>query len=231
VFDGADSYMTVVQFSMNPAPAVNQQRGTRMGYFRMNWSADGANNSVELSFQVDIVYYGGCADAYLLRDHGTNSLIAGQHNAFFQVFSVVAIATRPDPFRWGCYDVLKARYKGPQPANPSVFPQGQESDYPVLLEGVHVFVDREADPYRRSFSTLGTASTLEPTHLVSWEIVAENGATLFLDEMGFFGSAFSASRIQRPLNQDAAARLDDFLAECQPVIDCFAAATDWQLYQ
>jgi hypothetical protein len=233
IFGDAGEFPMVVQFSLRPEPAVNQQLGTRMGYFRINWSADGANNSVELSFQADMVYVGGCGDGYVLRDHGTNSFIAGQHNLFFQVFSIVAIDPTPDPspFRWGCYDALKAKYKGPQPANPSIFPQDQLSDYPVLLEGVHVFADREADPYRRSFSTLGATPSLEPTHLVSWEIVAENGATLFLDEVGFFGSAFSAGSIQQVPNQDAGARLDDFLADCQPVIDCFAAATDWQLYQ
>jgi hypothetical protein len=230
-FTGADASPMVIQFSLKPEPAAAQPRGTSMGHFRINWSADGDNETAELSHQIDFVYLGGCGDGYVLRDHATGLQMPGGYAGLFQVVSAVVVKPTAAPLQWECYDPIQGKYKGPQPTNPALFPQPQPSDYPLLDEGVHVFVGQEENWYRRSFSSMGATPTVAPTHLLSWEIAAENGATLCLDQISFVGALFSSGKIQGAANQDAAARLDDFHSHCYPVVDCFAAAKDWELFE
>jgi len=215
----------LIQFAVSTnASTANLTEGTQVGHFKIDYSTNGTDLTPEVTVTVNfVVNSSGGVDIIVDNNDTTIGTLTGQAGDWHMI-SVIAQGQLTDdgsasaPQEWRVYDYsdgsYDAHYKGPQPPNPSVPPTAL--NYATLEAGVHFFVDSDstATATYLSYTDLGSnwgvpaSQSPQQTYEIGWEIAAENGGTLFIDDMYWDGVGHSD-----PTNgycKEEAARMEDF---------------------
>jgi hypothetical protein len=204
--------------------------GTQVGHYKQDWNtASPVDDIPEVSYQLNFVKNAtGGIDVIVA---GANIKVATLTQGLGWAI-VSMIATKNDVIGWNyweAYDLINNAYRGPQPAGD---PYNGVGDYAQLTRGIRAFVNSNNGELRTSEeigANWAAANNANNTALVGWEIVAENGATLFVDDMFWAHGLFQDGKMAGSgITKGGAARLIDFVGPGQ---EPSADARDWQLFE
>jgi len=190
--------------------------GTQVGHFDIDYSTEGLadlNPDVTIQLALRVNATGGVDLVCVNKSNAVIGTLSGAADDWLLVTLVamnrVTDTTRADTTEgWAAYDSLTDTYKGPQPTNPL------NPVEPLLETGVHVFVDGVAATHTllTRAGELGTAwgneSGAALTAEIGWEFAAENGGTIFLDNLSWDGGGHQ--EFGRGFDREEAARLSQF---------------------
>ena len=222
----------MIQFALSAnAATFALPASTQVGHFKMNYSTDGSNATVEAVYQLNFVRNGSGGIDIVVQQGGA---IAGTITAGspWAMVSVLVQKDLRDGINWEAWDPLRAEYIGPPPnGNPFVVPT---DTYALGPNGINVFVNSSWASNNLSVAAVGNNFCNDPnnadvtakanqTYLLNWEIVAENGGTVHLDETFWAHGLFQTGKAVDPLTQEGASRMNRFVGNATSV-------RDWNLY-
>ncbi|MCX7019445.1 MAG: hypothetical protein WCK47_04475 [bacterium] len=208
--------------------------GTRVGHYKENWATD-VSLAVSVVYQLDFVRNAtGGVDIIVDNNSAKAGTITGAGK--WAVISVINDKNTSQSVsagieNWECWDPLTLTYKGPQPTGD---PFGGSGTYATLTDGIMVFVNNNTIGNQVSAEQLGHNWCDDPTqpdptaksnntYFLNWEVAAENGGALFVDEFFWAHGWFAAGKGTAPSNQDCAARLVKF--DAAPL-----SVAEWNLF-
>lgn len=210
--------LRVWQFAVNTDSATTAlTSGTEVGRFALDFTTDTPTDlTPEVTVEI-LLKVNGAGGVDLVLVNKANAVIGTLSGAAdnWQVVTLVAnlqvsAGTREDTsIQWGAYDPFTGTYKGPQPAAVPDPPK------PLMTTGIHVFVDGAAplEVVLTRAVELGAAwgnesGAADTTAEIGWTFAAENGGTVYLDNLswdaGVHGSYDGA------FEREQAARLTQF---------------------
>jgi hypothetical protein len=230
------------QFAVKFPPAVfSLAAGTQVAHLRQDWSTDGANTVIEQTYQLNFVRNAtGGIDLIVANNAGIAGTITPDHD--FSVVTVIAEkALDPNPdygngYFWIAWNPFTQEFIGPQPINsdPATgtvpLPNTNMATHAC---GIHTYLNANAASNFIPNTELGNWNETNKGSvcLIYWELVAENGGTLLVDEMywsvGYNQNVADADRKPNAFTQEASARMNKFVVPPPPSAD----ARDWSLYE
>lgn len=234
------NWMPTMQFAIAVSPGtLSLPNGTQVGHFTQNWATSLATSMTlpaDYSLQINLVR--NATGGVDLVTSGTNigTLTANQRWAMVTVIANKDLYSATPPTQnWECYDPLTYTYKGPQPTAGD--PGNGSGTYATLGPGIHIFVNGNTEDVIFTPTQIGhnwaddptvtaTDSKANHTYLINWEVGADGGGTVYVDDMFWSAGLFQTGKGADPETRDAAARMSLFM----PVVPA-TAAQDWQLYR
>jgi len=237
----------VMQFALSfPASVFSLPADTQVGHYAQDWDTDNLGTSaIELTYQLNFVTNSTNGVNIVVNN---NSTVAFTLNAPDEWAVITVIAAKASDATWGggytwiAWDPFTQTFKGPQPAaGNTATGEVVDTDMAVLLCGIHLYINSNTDTDFIANTDLGATPTwceLDTnkgnTHLISWQLVAENGGTLLVDDM--YHSVGELQNILTPpgpsgqnyYTQEDAARLLDFVGPGAPQV---TGAKTWTLFE
>lgn len=221
------------QFAISATPETcNLPAGTKVGHYKSNWSTT-TKNTVQASMLLDFVVNSSKSIDVVCRNT-TSSVVAtfqggtGRWMLFSIITNIRRVETDPQPvFYWEALDPLTSLYKGPVTGlEPASFPQ--------ILAGMHFFANSKTECAYVVPESIGpgwgndnldTPADLLNTADLGWELVAENGGTLFIDNLYWDCGRNTPDKQSQGFSQEQSSRMAEFYQlsnETGP-----SAAKDW----
>jgi hypothetical protein len=138
---------------------------------------------------------------------------------------IVQKQATPD-INWECWDPLRAQYIGPQPTGDPIHSAGT---YATLAGGISAFVNNNSAGSYLSIAAIGNNFCVDAnqTFLVNWEVAAENGGTVYVDEPFWAHGLFQNGMGDDVATQAGASRMNPFTVATVPP----TGAKDWSLFK
>lgn len=206
-----------LQFAISVDDAVyGLAGGTQIGHITWDFSTDNnVTNGAEAAYELDLVMNGSTA-----VDLKLGSTVLGTLTGSTGDWLVVTLIAQLDMFTVGgekfeCLDPLTGLYKGPQPTGTPTL--SSQAGWPLMVAGITAFVNSNAGVLTApadidaAWGALTNDDPGKDTDEIDWEIAAENGGILYVDEMYWGTSAHQQA--ERGYDGEAAARLICFDAE------------------
>ena len=243
-----DNNHNVMQFAVAfPASAFSLGAGTQVGHYRQNWDTDANDgNGAEVSYQLNFVRNGSGGINIVVQNNGVIAKTVNTASHFTVVSIIAAKAQEPAAphnggYTWIAWDPFTQTFKGPQPASGDPVTGTVALDQCTTMAcGIHLYVNSNTDTNFIDNTTLGgtpvwsaTDATKGNTRLLTWELVAENGGTVLVDEMYYSVGelqGIQGSGIPNLFSQEDAARMVDFIGPSDPPTTQ-TAAMNWNLLQ
>jgi hypothetical protein len=197
--------------------------GTQVGRFKVDYSNDSTTDltpdvSIVLALRVNA---SGGVDLVSVNKANAilGTLTGGAGNwllvTLVAMNKVTTGAMEDTTEGWAAYDPFAGIYKGPQPANPA------SPSPPPISTGVHIYVDGAAATHTvlTRVGELGVSwgnetSGKDTTSEIGWEFAADNGGTIYLDNLSWDAGAHQ--QFGRGMDREQAARLTQFGAAHAP---------------
>jgi hypothetical protein len=204
--------------------------GTQVGHYKQNWSTDGDNATIELAYQINFVV-NATGGVDIVQQNTSTGVGQMYQPGWFKVITLIA-QKQWEPLPFECYDPLTSTYKGPQPIGDPFHGTGTK---PMMAAGFNLFVNSEtpASIYKPAgfgnWPNNSPADQANATYLMSWELVAENGGVLYIDEYFWCVGYFQEGNYPDLENQDCSARINSYIAPAPPQPPS-NDAKNWSLY-
>jgi len=205
------NWFKVVQFAVAvDDAALAQSVGTVVGHFRQNWSTDTGNtlSTAEVVLVINLVRNASGGVDIVVQNTGAK---VGEIPGARQWTTVTVIASTDigGSQNWEAWDPLTATYKGPKPAGD---PFNATGSYASLEDGISIWAGSQSARYRISAAGLGSGwgTPSESTFLLNWDLGAENGGGLYVDELFWCHGLCQSGSATGATTQEAAARMNQF---------------------
>ena len=222
------NWYNVVQFAVSAnAATFALPASTQVGHFRMNYSNDGSTGTatIETVYQLNLVRNAGSGIDIVVQQGSTVVGTITAANPWAMVSVIVQKQATP-AVNWECWDPLRAEYIGPQPTGD---PFHNAGTYATVAGGISVFVNSNTAGNYLSIADIGNNFCLDGnlTFLVNWEVAAENGGTVYVDEPFWAHGLFQNDAGDDVATQAGASRMNPFTVPTVPP----TAAKEWKLLQ
>jgi hypothetical protein len=228
-----------LQFALSASlESARLPAGTQVGHLKMFWST---TDTVTLSAVTELDFKVVGPGRIHIVCANTGSIVSEMRVVggcvpvlSWQLMSIISDTRRPDApdptlddLPWQAYDPLTGKYKGPVTGH-------EPASFPTLVGGQHIFcnskvegVTLQPDQVGPGWGDTSNLSSERRTGLLGWEIAAENGGTLYVDDI--YLDVGRHADYMNGAYQHQAARMNEFdqrgnflWADCD--------ARDWQLY-
>lgn len=211
------------QFAVNTdAASVALTSGTQIGHYKIDFSTDEtAPLDPHVTIQLNLIVNGtGGADLVCANDGATLGTLTGAEEDWLFVSIISQQRLNSDGSNqstgWRAYDPLADTFKGPQPVVPDPFatpdPDATEN-FTQIASGVHIFVGDNTAAKVLTPDDLGNdwgfrqGETIETTE-IGWEFAAENGGTIYIDDL--YWDAGEHLQVTRGFDREQGARIHPF---------------------
>jgi len=232
------------QFAIAVDGASLQPTGTKIGHFKIEWYCPPADpplavftgtEPVNATFELELIMSGPNAVNVVCANNGAvvGTLTGDVSN--WLLLSILEVTKTDDPdFDYYNWDPVMLVAKGPIPND--LVGEPDATTFTSLDGGMHVYVGS-----KRNAATIVPAATLNPLwgnygdqatqsrpYLIRWEIAAENGGALYVDNL-FWNLAGHQNAGTRGHESEVSQRMLPFDQATTEVFQG-AAARDWELY-
>lgn len=232
--EGASAYpgsgqkwFRVIQFALTVDPAtLSLPAATRVARFQTHWSTDLNKATVEATWQLNLTRnaLGGIDLVVDSTGEKVGEIPAAGKWVVVTMLASVRIGGQPEP--WKAWDPFTGQYKGPQPTGDPINDNGICATIP---DGISVHVNSNTAAAHIPGATLSPdwGRDFEPdnpdggddhTDLTDWGLLAENGGTLYVDDLFWAHGVFHSHEGRMPMMLDAAARIGDFTGSAPPSV-------------
>lgn len=245
----AASSQQLIQFALSAdASVAGKAVGTQVGHFKIDFSLTNTSTVQDSAFFNFVVAAGGKLSVVSQDNAAVIKTIdcgAGQWTllSFAINYAIQDGVASGDPARnantpWRMYDPLTTSYKGLQPIIALIPPANPEvaTNFNSFGTGIQVFADANttvttvrANDMDPGWGLDGVTGATWETWIQGWELAAENGGIIYIDDLAWHTSAYTTSI--EAWCHEIAARTDPFnTATTEPAGPPVAQVRHWDLY-